>query len=288
MNFLKRIVSTPVDNEEPAPQPEPRKLDYDDLQRSSVLYSNFRSGTHFTKSLIAKYGDVTCLTETFNLSLHGGQCYSLRDYLQDDDVDPVRALANSGATVFDLLPRVYAKCPEKGQVLFDMKYSQAYALGMHEGLMVPTILQELTKAKLPVIHLIRRDVVAQSVSLLVAEQTGQFHAKDGQEDQSRKIWLDPEAVRKMALSRQRAIADATRHLQALDAKVLTVFYEDLAFGDTVAQLRRIFKFIDHYVDLPTEVEANTKDQKSASRVANMDEIIERIGEVEPGLVTSVH
>lgn len=285
MNLIKRIAGQPEPSAPAAPEPAPRPtLDYDDLQRTFVLLSNFRSGTHFFKTMLNRVARVHAPAEPFNLSLAGGNDLTFRRFIDGDTAPQTSTILKEASVIFDYLAHFYANTPPEQKILFDLKYSQAYALGVNEQRMVPTILEEFVKVDLPFVHLIRRDLIAQAVSLLVAEITGEFH-KTGDSKDDQRFWLDPDQVLEVTRSRRFAIDEATRHLDVLGARVVTVFYEDLISPEWKSELRRTFRFLDHYADIPDDFDPVTANQKSASRVANIGEIVQHISARDPSLVS---
>jgi LPS sulfotransferase NodH len=285
--LLQSFAAPQRETKAPSIQVKSPQLDFGDLQRTFVLYSNFRSGSHMFKSAVQSLAGVTGPDEPFNMSLSGGDWFTFRDFKEAKHLGDAKPYRNDTSEFYDYLAGFYEKCPLTGPVLFDLKYSQSYTLGMSERLMVPVLLQELINLKLPIVHLVRRDVVAQAISLLVAEQTGEFFSTKGPESQAKpKIWLNPKDVHQIATSQMFAIKSATRNLEVLGANMLSIFYEDLVSANKQEHYQRTFRFLDHYAEVPSDFDPSTVRQNSMRRVANIGEVLQYISEEDPILPVS--
>ncbi len=291
MKLVKKRTGQNLRASSPAPVTKPQ-LDFEDLQRSFVLLSNFRSGSHMFKLSLGKLSGIFSSAEPFNYSVNHETNYTFRNFLSEPDRDVVATFADSSRTMYDFLAYYYNHCPDSNNILIDLKYSQSYALGVDENTMAPVILSEVAKLKLPIVHLVRKDTVAQAVSLLVSEKTGIFiETKKNSEvtkGTGQKFWLDPNEVLRVAKSGQFAVEQASRNMDILGIKPLVVFYEDLVSPRAADSYRRALRFLNHYSDIPQDFEPPTVKQNSSARVANMDEILNYISQSDPSLVGTMN
>lgn len=250
--------------------------DFGMLQRSAVLYANFRSGSTMLKLAL---GQLTGLHPTPELFAQNGgdDPQSFEAYLNwrranDDlaaDDAPERILAG-------YLAHFFAAPVTATGLIFDLKYSQAARLGVDDLNQCPHILSYFCQLNLKVLHLMRRDVVAQAVSHLVARHSGAFHAEaDGRPAKS-SIWLDPNEVARLAAASSAAQQTARAHLAAAEAETVTIYYEDLAGSGLPRTLRRMLRFLDLPATVPDGFRPAIQPQNSADAVANLDEVLDYV------------
>lgn len=230
---------------------------------------------------------MSTLDEPFSKVASGAVC--LDKYLGLDKSVASELLLDPDTGLRRFLNYLYSAVSPNGNILLDIKYEQAYRLGIDNEAHGPVVLTQLVRMGVPIIHLIRRDAIAQAVSHLVALRTGVFSKTAGDVDRTvddERIWLDPEHVLGVARSRRDAHRRAREHLSALHARHMTVFYEDISGADRTNQIQRIFQFVDQYVEIPDNFVSDTIRQESRRRVVNMDDINHYIVEREPDLVYS--
>lgn len=269
---------------EPAPV-----LDYRDLQRSIVLLSSFRSGSHMLKLSLEKLTGLTATAEPFNHFADDPKSYTLKNYFAEGAPGP-NIMTEGNKTVHHFLARFYKRVPGREAILLDVKYPQAYVFGvdmqMDVPLPIPTLLQELRKLDVPFIHLTRRDLVAQAISLLIAERTGTYFsvADEGlNKGSDRVITLAPKAVLSQALRIRNARDHARTVLSAIRCKVLEISYESLISANGREHYREIMRFIGQYADIPANFEPPTLRQDSQSQAANLADIRDFVSRQDPSL-----
>lgn len=267
----------------------PPRLDYRDFQRSIVLLSNFRSGSHMLKLSLGKLAGMTTPAEPFNHGFAPEAGYTLKMYLAQGGPRP-SLMTEGHAALHHFMARFYAQMPARRSIILDVKYPQAYAFGVNASMQVPAavpvILEELHKLQMPFIHLTRRDQVAQAISLMVAEDSGEYLVKSdssGSAAQGRVLRLSPRDV----LSRARQLRNATENarmvLGALGVRQHEVTFEDLTSPSWRDHYRAIFRFINQYADIPENYVSPTRAQDSSGKVANLADIRSFVAERDPVL-----
>ena len=265
----------------------PVRLDYRDFQRSIALISSFRSGSHMLKVSLGQLASMSGPAEPFNHKLDGGDGYTLKDYLAE--TGPKRQILTEGhLEVRQFLARFYKKMPPRRSILIDIKYAQAYLFGvnvtMNQKVVIPVILEELNSLQIPFIHLTRRDLAAQAISTLVAEDKGAFSGKtDGVDDQSRMLRLSPRDVMALALQLRNASDNARAVMAAIGARLHEVTYEDLTSADWRSQYRGILRFMNRHADIPETYPQPSPLQDGLTRVANLAEIRDHVSRHDASL-----
>jgi len=267
-----------MEPENPSLAPSTPILDYRDFQRTVVLFSSFRSGSHMLKLSLGRLAGMVTPPEPFNAYADSGSGYTLQEYLRDPNPKP-DLMTEGASSVHHFLQSFYSRMPEKKKIVMDVKYPQAYAFGtnadMDYAVPVPTVLDEMNKLGMPIIHLRRRDKVAQAVSLLVAEGTGVYLSPDGtasNKADAAMIRLNPAEVFERAMRFQNGSDNAVTVLTAMGANVLNVTYEDLLSDHSKEQYRKVFRFVDRYADIPEGFKPPTRAQNSSGRVSNLTEV----------------
>ncbi|MBY6201001.1 hypothetical protein KUV65_06475 [Maritalea mobilis] len=272
---------------QPLDKPDPL-LDggYEVLRRSALIYSNFRSGTHMLRSSLLQLTDLQTGGELFARANREPGSFS--DYAAQPDTEAAELLLDPERHLPHFLAHHLSTLAPSQPVVFDIKYSQAARLGVDDLTQAPTILKFFTALHVPVLHVIRRDVVAQAVSHLLAEKRDQFFAdaalSNGQGKSASPVWLNPTEVCDLAQARSEEQRRAQAHLAAVSADVCTLYYEDLAGPNFVPELRRIFQFLDRYARVAPGYRAPTRPQNSRLDVANLNEIYDMAMERMPGLL----
>lgn len=259
----------------------PPRLDYRDFQRSVVLLSSFRSGSHMLKLSLARLASMAAPAEPFNHGFAPEDGYTLKSYLSEGGPKP-SLMTDGHAAVHHFLARFYRQMPERRGIILDIKYPQAYAFGVNAAMQVPVavpvILEELNKLNIPFLHLTRRDKVAQAISLMVAEDNGEYLVKAGEEVAANQLRLSPRDVLARAIQLRNASDNARAVMDALGVRSHSVTYEGLISAASRDQYRAIFRFIDQYADIPADFVAPTRPQVSSSRVSNIADIRTYVGE----------
>ena len=269
--------------------PASAQLDYRDFQRTALVLSGYRSGSHMLKLSLARLAQMQGPPEPLSPYFVERARFNLSDFIaQGGPSEPI--FTHATAAFREFLARFYAHMEREQKILFDVKYDQAFTFGvdplMETTLPAPIVLQEFALQNVPVIHLTRRDIVAQAMSLLVAERSGEFlrmsHVSAG--DALPPVRLSPRDVLAGAQRIQHARLHFDRLLPMLGMRVLTVEYEELAAGNSVEVLRSALRFLGRYADVPQGFSFPTQRQGSESSVINALEIRDYIAARAPEIL----
>jgi LPS sulfotransferase NodH len=256
------------------------------LRESVVVYSNFRAGSHLLQSSLATLTALHDVDEVF--ARKSTDPASFNAYLNSGAADAAGLLAEPERHLPSYFGHLFDHVPGTDPLIISLKYTQAHRLGADDLSNAPSILKLLAEYRVPVLHLIRRDVVQQAMSHLVASETGRFHAGDAAaNDGNQKIWLDPAEVATLARSRAEEQRRARAHLEAVSARHLTVYYEELAPAGLADELRRALRFLDRYAHVPDRFKSSTAPMGSNDRVANRAEILDHLIGAAPELLHSL-
>jgi LPS sulfotransferase NodH len=273
-----------------APRRAPQ-IDRSDVQRSAVLYSNLRSGSNLFRITIGAVGRIFVPEEIFNPVYRSPNALLFNAYLEQPGTDLQGFLLEPEKNLPAYFQAFFADAPRDAPVLIDLKYSQAYALGVDYDVHVPVILKVLVNWQFPIIHLVRRDVVAQAISHLVALRTGKYLQIAGREDaktadNKEKFWLDPAEVLRVARAGDWAARAAQRHLDVLGARQMRILYEDIIGPAAISHYRRCLRFLDIYREIPQGYAPRIVRQNSSRLVVNIEEIMEYVMAHAPELIHS--
>ncbi|HID52627.1 MAG TPA: hypothetical protein EYP41_11400 [Anaerolineae bacterium] len=133
---------------------------------------------------------------------------------------------------FAYLNRLYGR---PGHIGFKLMYSNLRRY--------PEILPYLCWRRLPVVHLVRRNVLDVMISAEMAQAKGQWHvtAVDPVPAATRQIWLDPQTLPRRLQRLQKKTAANRRWLRACRLPHLEISYEALLTDPM--QFDRIFQFL---------------------------------------------
>lgn len=256
-------------------------MNYDDLHRSIVLLSDVKCGDGGLRSALEDLGKIWTLGEPFNPWYSDARTLTYQTFLEGRGAEETFV----GAGVFPkFMAHLYDRCPKGEQrILLDIKYPQLFTLGVDENHLTPNLLRELAEARMPFLHLIRRDCVAQAMSYIVANQPAPDNLPP--DETPKPLWLNPRDVLAIARSRGHALEQVSRHLSRLKANVLTVVVEDLTSPARDDELRRVFRFLDHYADIPADYRPWIDPSDPLLRVVNRQEVLEYINREEPRLIS---
>lgn len=284
---------------------EGQLIDYDQLCRSVVILSDYRTGSHMLKLSLCALTQMAGPEEPFGRYADGGGGRHGEGVLPDHSLDAL--VLNGQLSVTDLLTAPKGALPgclglmqaivarDRGTavspIFFDLKYDQVYRLGAESPGRSPTLLHWFIDNKLPVLHVIRRDALAQAISFLIAKKRRvyvELHGKAPKQDHAPEpLYLDPDQAVAYARAYMAARRDMQAQLTAMRARVLTVAYEDMIGDGLAPQLRRCLRFIDRWVDVPARLRPGTTSQESRSRVLNLTELIDAALAADPELVGSI-
>lgn len=265
------------------------QLDYRDFQRTGLILSGYRSGSHMLKLSLAALARMQGPTEPLNVGVAGGPSFTLGDMLAQGG-PRASLLTHAPAAFHEFLARFFATMEPERKILFDLKYPQAFAFGVNGDmdlpLPIPVVLQEFAKLGVPVIHLTRRDVVSQAISLLVAEDSGIYLTRASEEAERgvRPVRLSPRDVLAAARRFHQSRLHFETVLSTLGMRVLALSYEDLAADRGIEHLRSALRFLGRYADVPADFAMPTRRQASEASVVNADDIRAHIARRAPDLL----
>ena len=250
-----------------------RLFDAQNFRDSFVLYGNFRTGSHFFKDMVASVSHFSPTHELFPKVTRDDGKLTFRSFVGKNET----SLSQYISEPRDVLNEFFAEFFEDQSPtapIFDIKYSQSYTAGVNDQEGSPFLLEYFKTHSLKFVHLIRRDFVAQSISHLVAIKTNQFMSTEptGPKTQNSPTWISPEAVLKIAKLKKLQTQQATKLLEYMEIEHTTVFYEDLHTTKTLKTLNSILNFLGTYSEFESLPEAKIKNQESANKVLNIDEI----------------
>lgn len=256
------------------------------LRDCVVVYSNFRAGSHLLQSSLAAVTALFDADEVF--ARRTDTPHSFNAFVASAEADHPALLIEPESQLPRYFQYLFDQVNHDAPLILSLKYTQAHRLGADDVTAVPLVLKALADYRVPVLHLVRRDVVQQAISHLVATETGQFHTvKPNGSDGDRKIWLDPVEVASLARAKAEEQRRAQAHLAALSARHLTVYYEELAPGKVADELRRALRFLDRYAHVPSGFRPATHAMESDRRVANRVEILDHLLARAPDLLHSL-
>jgi LPS sulfotransferase NodH len=297
MKIFGRRDKQPTRPEQPAPSDPVAKRTFNPapalsgagfsrLRNCVVVYSNFRAGSHLLQSSLSAVTALRDADEIF--ARQTSDANSFNAFLETADADHHALLVEPESQLPGYFRYLFDQVAHDAPLIISLKYTQAHRLGADDMTAAPLILKVLADYRVPVLHLVRRDVVQQAISHLVAADTGQFHASSAaQPDIDRKIWLNPAEVVSLARARAEEQKRARAHLDAISARHLTVYYEELGPGRVADELRRALRFLDRYAHVPNGFRPATIAMDSDRRVANRAEILDHLLAKAPDLLQSL-
>lgn len=290
VSFLQRVFSRPAAlgrTPEPVPAPvvAPPSLTADAFSRlrnGVVVYSSFRAGSHLLQGALSNLTSLYDVDEVF--ARKSVDPASFLAYVTAPETDATGLITDPEAHLAGYFEHLFAHTPTDAPLIFSLKYSQAHRLGVDDVTQAPVLLKQLVAYGIPVLHLVRRDVVGQAISHLVADATGQFIGSAPQDQ--RPIWLDPEIVVGLARTRAAEQRRADAHLAAISARVQRVMFEDLISATSRAEaLRRALRFLDRFANVPDGYDPPTRPAQTARVVSNRVEIWDHVLSEAPDLAS---
>jgi LPS sulfotransferase NodH len=258
-------------------------LDFNALRQSALIYGSYRVGTHMLKLTLARAAGYVAAPESFARVPDEG----LPDYIYSTWLtqDLHRSEHKGTATREELLAYLAWLQLNAAQdsdtprpLLLDVKYDQAMRFGADAPGARPLIIEWLVEMGLPVIHLIRRDAVAQAMSHMLARKSGVFFAPStlapSDPPTVTPTWLDPVEVVHAARAYRLAQMTAHHQLSRPGVRLVTMAYEDMLGAGFVPQLRRCLRRLDRYAELSPHLRPVTQRQNSSLAVANRAEIVD--------------
>lgn len=250
------------------------------LREGVVVYSGFRAGSHLLQGALSDLTALHDVDEVFARKTPDPAAFSA--YVTAPGTDTAGLITDPETHLAGYLEHLFTHTASDAPLIFSLKYSQAHRLGADDITQAPILLKQLVAYGIPVLHLVRRDVVGQAISHLVADATGTFDATVPRDD--RPIWLDPDMVIRLARARAAEQHRAEAHLAAISARTQRVMFEDIAAPSTRAEaLRRVLRFLDRYAAVPDAYDPPTRPTQTARAVSNRAEIMDHVLSDAPDL-----
>jgi hypothetical protein len=265
----------------------PPVLDYRDFQRSIVLLSSGGAGSNVLKLVLGQLAAMLAPGEPFNPNMNDEGFYTVSKYLNEEGPRP-QIMTDGYRALQHFLAVFFESMPNKAKIVLDIKYQHAYVFGVDASLRVPSavpiVLEELHRRGVPFIHWMRRDLVAQAMSVLVAEADRTFVSKG--EAVIRTLpshRLSPRDVLATAIRLRNGQENAKQVLEALGVIPLVVVYEDFSqnWRDTV---RQVLRFSGRYADIPYDFSPPLPRDDGLYRVANLSDIRDYVAKRERTLI----
>ncbi|WP_374764528.1 hypothetical protein [Yunchengibacter salinarum] len=192
------------------------------------LIGRQRSGTSALREAIKHHGPFRCDGETLNSKV----CDKALNFYCFLDRQSSGAVARPHQRMDQFsafLRHVYDDVlPRDHDLLVDLKYDQSNGLDANWNLpdRPPRIIARLVAENWPVIHLVRRNKLAQIVSFEKARKTDQWALRTGKARADARVWLNPDTLIyriETEMARNQAFAD----FLANHDRIVTLTYEDL-------------------------------------------------------------
>lgn len=210
------------------------------MAKPLFLLSQQRSGTNYFRSLMDSGGDIYgAYKEVFdpNIIETRESFWTFCNSLERAELDPDRRVG----TFSKFLDHLGDGLDEKYFVV-DIKYNSLHHLQGYWWEPVNPLVRFIRQNNYKMVHLIRRNVFAATVSQIRANKTGQYTLK-GDRPNLDNIFLDPLEFEPMLRQRNRLIV-ANRGMIQGDF-VREVFYEDLIEQDSIQEeMIKLYEFIE--------------------------------------------
>jgi len=151
--------------------------------KALVILAAQRSGTNFLRSLLSNTGSFSDMNEIFHVQGSLQQSAPFTNYLaySRDQIQQDPSLAapdyNQASELFrKYLQQLEAQIPDSAIPLLDVKYNSTHQLNpvFCNPLEPPHFFKVVRELKLPLIHLVRENLLARYASAVVAEATKTF------------------------------------------------------------------------------------------------------------------
>lgn len=252
-----------------------------------VVLAKQRSGTHLLRSRLLSSRSFFDCGEVFYLDPSTEQPLGAHNYFRyrEDAVaeDPsltLPTLVNAEALLGGFIRQLSAAAPADRLLLLDIKYNSTHHFNpaWHEPLECPHLLVLLDRHEVPIIHLVRRNVLLTCLSSRIAAEHGVFNVRQQDDFDPGKIHLDPQWVVGTVEAWQREIDWFSAHLERFE-RVCTVTYEQLAASsDGIPRELRSFIGSTAGVDLPAHLTSTLK-----KMVPRPQDVIENFSSVADAL-----
>jgi LPS sulfotransferase NodH len=258
----------------------------------SLLLSTPRSGSHFLKSLIeTRFPAVTCTGEVLEnpsnkvspvLSAHPDLARFWSWYREEVSANRISAAPDQRMPAFEIYLTRLISLAEPNHLLVDVKYNSIHSLSGFEDTDHGSadFITFVRSHHIPVLHLIRKNVLKTLISHELARRSGTWH-RSTEKNPSEilpKILLNPKKVLRNIKDSLRLTADYQEHF-ADYPKYEEVVYEDVVLepnlpqpGDSLQVLALFLGKAPHESPSPISSKKTTPDDP-AEVVENWSEIV---------------
>ena len=162
------------------------------MAKPLFVFATQRSGTNFLRYCLASDERIADLNEIFGFNVRPALFWRHRKKVLDEQPEMVFPSDDNMSKLFESFIQKFIEPMDAEYVLIDVKYNSVHNLNpVWQSLLdVPFLLRQIKKHQFPVIHLVRRNVLATHVSHVRAERTGQYIAEMGDDVESVKVRLD--------------------------------------------------------------------------------------------------
>lgn len=195
-------------------------------QKPIILLSVQRSGTNFLRRVIGSHPEIDPLFgEIFDPNFIDHPLSFFCFYQRAVADTPALCLPDQRIVAFEkyieyLDQKIYAK-----HYVLDIKYNSLRQMESYWPQRREILSQYIIDRQWPVVHLIRRDLLAAAFSRLKARSTGVWVAKEEKYCDDASICVDPGRIVGDVVGRREAIL--RRREDFVDAKLIEMTYEDL-------------------------------------------------------------
>lgn len=198
-----------------------------------VVLTSPRSGSGWLVDLLNSHPEIVAHAELFHVERRTAPEYGARDLPYfEASLDRGRRVRLLRQVAY--LAKLYARRPDARAVGFKLTYVQANANR--------ALLPHLSLRRVRVVHLVRANLLAATISWQVARESGIYHARMGEPAHGHTVLLDPARLRSELEGRELAIARARRRLERLHIPTLEIAYEELV-GRQEVTLSGVLSFL---------------------------------------------
>lgn len=200
----------------------------------AILLATQRSGTHLLKGAIDTHPQIAApFTEVFHDGYEGDRANFFHYMLEQAKSDPTCVLPHHRMGLFSKYLGDMPTICGKPHVVVDIKYNSIHHVHtMWQTTVRPApLFNFIRQHNVPVIHLVRRNLLKTVISNLRAGKLEQYHRLQDQPADTSKIHVKPQTVLdhlQLLQALQGAMAEAVR----MCPRVLTFYYEDLLRSST--------------------------------------------------------
>jgi LPS sulfotransferase NodH len=257
------------------------------MSKAVAVIAKQRSGTNLLRLTLASSRNFVDINEIFHENLDIGRFWKIRGDLIANNPDLAIPTNKNQSIIFDNFLKKIINSSDLLPII-DIKYNSAHHLNgiWHENHNIPFLLKLLAKHEIPVIHIVRSNILARYISSLVAQKTKKWVAGKGDKmEENVIVYVDISALINNLRNTREEINLYRSWLSKLKSlKSVEIAYESLIdakgnFSETVlleiSQLLNIKEKLN--IDIPI--------QKIVSRP--LEDIIENYhSEVVPALRSS--